>query len=75
MHVVGHQHVGMNPTARFVGVFGQPIPIKTVILVGKKAGLTVVAALDQVEWHIRQRDASAAGHRGVPWEILAIVWQ
>jgi hypothetical protein len=44
-------------------MFARPIEIKAVILVGKKAGLAVGAALDEVEvkWDIRQREAGGAG--------------
>jgi hypothetical protein len=39
----------MNAAACLVRVHGQPVQIKAVVFVGEKAGLPVIAALDDVE--------------------------
>jgi hypothetical protein len=49
VHVVGHQHIGMNAAACLVGVPGQSVQVVAVIFVGEEAGLPVIAALDDVE--------------------------
>lgn len=38
MHVIRHQHIGMNPTPGLDGILGQLIQIAAVILIGKKTG-------------------------------------
>lgn len=60
--MVGHEHIGMHPAAGLAGVFAQPIQIQAVILIGKETSLAVVAALDEVKWDVRQREAGAARH-------------
>ena len=62
MNMVGHQHVSMNAATCLAGILGQPVEIKTVILVGEKAGLAVVATLNQVQRGVWQRKAWAARH-------------
>ena len=46
--MVGHQNVGVDRATAFPGVFLQPVEIESLVLIGEKAGLSVVAALDQV---------------------------
>jgi len=46
--VVGHEYIGMNDTTPIGSRFFQPVELAVVILLGKKAGLSVDAALDDV---------------------------
>lgn len=62
MNMIGHQHVRMNAATGLPGILGQPVEIDTVILVGNKASLAVIAALNQVQRRVWQRKAGAAGH-------------
>jgi hypothetical protein len=43
--VVGHENISMNLTSGFIRVLAQPVEIETVILIGIKARLPVVASL------------------------------
>jgi hypothetical protein len=60
--MIGHQHVGVNPATGLAGILGQPIEIAAIILIGKKAGLVIIASLDEVDGNIGQRDAGTARH-------------
>lgn len=56
--MVGHEHIGVDAAIAHVAVFLEPFQITTVVFVDKKAGLAIVAALDDV-----QRDASGGKSR------------
>jgi hypothetical protein len=53
MHVVGHQHISMNPATRLARILLQPIQIETVILIRYETGLSVITALNQVQGDMR----------------------
>jgi len=53
----------MDSAACLAGILGQPIEVATIILIGKEAGLAVVAALDEMDRNIWQGDAGAARHK------------
>jgi len=48
-------------------MLGQPIKVAMVVLIGEEAGLSVVAALDEMDRDVRQGDASASRHEGLRW--------
>ncbi len=50
--MVGHQHIGMHLAAGLAGIFSQPVEIEAIVLVGEKASLAIVAALDDVQGDI-----------------------
>ncbi|MGB5234025.1 MAG: hypothetical protein WBN85_02440 [Candidatus Macondimonas sp.] len=55
--------IGMHPAVGLAGMLVQPIQIKkATILIGKEAGMVVIAALDEVKRDIRQREEGAARH-------------
>lgn len=62
MHVVGHQYVGVDTATGLACVFTQPVEVIAVVLVSEEAGPPVVAALDDVQGNVRQRQASSARH-------------
>lgn len=49
----------------FVGIFAQPIKIEAIVLISEKAGLPVVAALDDMKRNVGQGKTGAAWHSGV----------
>jgi hypothetical protein len=42
----------VNPATCLACILGQPIQIASVILIGKKAGLAIIATLDKMDWNI-----------------------
>lgn len=48
-------------------MLGQPISVAMVVLIGEEAGLSVVAALDEMDGDVRQGDASASRHEKPQW--------
>jgi len=60
MNVVGHQRIGMEATAGFAGMLGQPLQIEAGIFVSKETGFAVIAALDQVKRDARQGETGTA---------------
>jgi hypothetical protein len=65
MHVVGHQHIGMDGAAMARRRLGEPRAIELVVLVAKEHGLAVVAALDQMQGLIGQEISAEPSH-GAP---------
>lgn len=51
-------------------MLGQPINVAMVVLIGEEAGLSVVAALGEMDGDVRQGDASASRHEGLRWVRL-----
>jgi len=49
MHMVGHQGIGVQRASFLAEGFTEPMEVRVVVLVGKEAGLAVVAALDDVQ--------------------------
>ena len=62
MHVVGHQHVGVNIAPGGFRRLLQTFEIEQIIVRLEKAGLTIVATLNHVLWHINEIEAGQAGH-------------
>jgi len=62
MHVVRHQHAGVDAAARVARVVAQPVEIVDTVVVTVEAGLPVVAALDQVKRNAGQGDAGTSWH-------------
>ncbi len=62
VHMVGHQHVGVDRAAELRCILGQTLQVKYVVFVGEEAGVAVVTALDQVQRNTGKRNARAAGH-------------
>jgi hypothetical protein len=60
MNVVGHKDVGMDLATGLVGILAQPIQKGPVVLLGNKARLPIIAAMDDVQRDIRQGQARAA---------------
>jgi len=54
MHVVGHEHVGVDGAAVLLGVQRQPMQIELVVLLRIEASRAVVAALHDVQWDINE---------------------
>lgn len=54
MDVIGHQHIGMDAATGLGSVFGQPVKVVPVVLVGEKTRLAVITALNQVKGNARQ---------------------
>src|SRR5574343_998348 len=66
MHMISHQHIGVDQAARLAGIFLQPIKIEAIILVGDEASLSVIATLDDVQGNIGESYAGAARHTLAP---------
>jgi hypothetical protein len=66
MHVIGHQHIGVQCAVGRNQRRPQPVHVAVVILVRKEAGLAVVTALHDV-----QRQAVEVGARatGRAWNL------
>src|SRR5262249_1058863 len=59
----GHQHVAMDGAAVFGRCVHQPIAVARVIGFGKEDGLTIVPALDDMQWLIGKKVARTPRHR------------
>jgi hypothetical protein len=46
--MLGHEDIGVNDTVPIGSRFLQPVEVAVVVLLGKKAGLSIDAALDNV---------------------------
>jgi hypothetical protein len=62
MHVVGHQHVGVQRALGLAERFPQPMQVVAVILLAEETGLAIVAALHNVQRNAIEMDTGAAGH-------------
>lgn len=62
MDMIGHQHIGMDPTAGFSGTHAKTVQIKPEILFGKKTGLSIIATLNDVQGNAGERKARASRH-------------
>ncbi len=56
MHMVCHQHPGMDSSILFAGIFSQPVQIYSKILGINKTVLAVVSTLNDMNCHIRGQD-------------------
>lgn len=52
--MIGHQHVGVDGAAVLASGVGQELYIKVPVVIGEKAGVAVVATLDDVDGNARQ---------------------
>jgi hypothetical protein len=48
MHVVGHQHIGLDGTPVVYGRGGEPVAVTAIVVLTEEDGLAVIAALDHV---------------------------
>jgi hypothetical protein len=62
VHVVGHQHVGVQGAPVLERGFAQFLPVVQVVRGVSEAGLAVDAALDDVLRHAGEIDAWLSGH-------------
>ncbi len=62
VHVVRHEHVGVQVAAVLVRALPEPVQIEAIVLLRKEAGLPVVAALHYVQRNLREIQAWSAGH-------------
>jgi hypothetical protein len=62
MYVVGHQRVGMEHTVGLPQRFAEPMQVSVLVLLSVKAGLALVASLHDVQRHVVEMSAWAAGH-------------
>jgi hypothetical protein len=62
--MMGHQHIGVNATPRFLRILAKPIQIEAIVLVGKESRLAIVTALDDVEGNARKGDSGTTRHGG-----------
>lgn len=60
--MVGHQYIRVNGTTGSAAVFLHPLKIKGEIFVSVKAGLTIVASLDDMEWCAWHDQAGSSWH-------------
>ena len=65
MHVIGHEHVGVDGTTEALGQFSQEIQIEAIIVIREEAHRAVVAALDDVPGDAGEAQAGSARHDGV----------
>lgn len=72
--MVGHENVGVNVAASLVGVLAQPVEIKAVIVIRIKAGLAVVASLDDVLRDVGQNQAGATRHGVLSGRIMTVIY-
>src|SRR5579872_2976369 len=63
MHVVGHQHIGMDQAAILGRGVAKPVAIPCIILLAKENRRAVIAALDHVQRLIAKKIASKPRHR------------
>ena len=63
MHVIGHQHVGMDGSTEFGGEFLKGMQVELVTLFGIETDRAIVAALEDVPRNTRNREACATRHK------------
>ena len=62
VYMVGHEHIGMDDAIAHVAVFLEPFQITTIVFVGKKAGLAIVAALDDMQRDVGGGESRSSWH-------------
>jgi len=62
MHMIGHQDVSMDYTTILIGLLLQSIQIPPVILIGKETRTAIIAALNDMPRHTRQRQSCSPWH-------------
>ncbi len=66
MHVVGHQHVGMNRATMVQGGCSEPVVVTAIVLRREEDRFAIVAALDHMQRLIGQKVASEPRHGRPP---------
>ena len=67
VHVVGHQHIGMDAATFVQCDLVQVMQVATIVFGLEEAGLAIVAALDHMLRDAGQADAREAWHPNSPW--------
>ena len=62
MKVIRHQHVRMQRAVKTLGEFCEVIQEERIVFLGKKAGLPIVSALDDMHWQSSDLKAGFARH-------------
>lgn len=62
VHMIGHEHIGMQRTASFTQRLAKPVEIGFVIVFAEEAGLAIMAALHDVQRHTIQMNTCSTGH-------------
>ena len=62
MHVIGHQHIGVDRAALFPGRLRQPAEVAAAIPVVEEHRLPIIAALHDMDRQVREEEAWLAGH-------------
>jgi hypothetical protein len=65
MHVIGHQHKGVNRATVPRSTLSQPGEVGAVIVIAKKDRLPIVSSLNHVRGHIRQVEPGFPGHANI----------
>ena len=63
--MVRHEHVGVDMAGVVAGVFLQPMEIEAVVLDREKARLSIVPALNDMDWYVGKNEAGATGNGGL----------
>jgi len=66
MHVIGHQHIGVNGATMLGGDRDEPVAIADVVLLAIEDRFAVVAPLDDVQGLIGKKIAAESGHGRAP---------
>ena len=64
VNVIGHETVGVDHALELRGEDLQVREIEFVVGIGEEAGAAIVAALNDVDWHLGDGDPRTAGHVG-----------
>ena len=62
MHVIRHQHIGMDGATGALRAQSQLVEIEKIVVIREETGLAVVAALDDVKRNIGKRNARTTWH-------------
>ena len=62
MHVVGHQHAGVDGATKLVGKLFEIVQLELIILFAPETNRAVIAALQAVPGNAGEGEAGAAGH-------------
>ncbi len=65
VHMVGHQHIRVQFTARGFQRLTEPVPIAQVVVLAEEARIAVVPALHDVQRYVGEMDSWAARQLGI----------
>ena len=68
MHMVGHQHVGVDGATELVGKLFEVVQVELIVLFAVETDGAVIAALDDVPGNAGEGQAGATGHGNVRGE-------